>query len=706
MKNLTEKIQKQFDKMCATGKLFRVDLSGNDIWDLYMKGFGKDPVFRDPESSYHNCNLCNNFIRRYGNVVAITDDLKIISMFDVDTTEEYQGSMDLMSKTIVKAPIVNVFFETFDELNSLPYEKVKKNQDTFKLGVDVNHKRYTKEEAEKFGVVKPNEVKRFHHFTLQLPTQYLDKSGNSIEYIMGHHRDMKNVFQRAMEEIPLSTLELVRDLINQGSLLNGEAHLFKVEAMIPLKQEYDKVELSKRDNWCWEKSRGLAIAKFKNELIGVLCSEIAEGEELNKACQAWNKRVDPANYMKAVAPITETQKKEAQKFVEENGYVESFDRRHATLDDIKATEIKHINVGDGKIEEVSIFDKVQTKKSAHKRSQFDNVEEVPVEKFLETILPNCTSVEAFVENRHEGNFVNLTTSKHEESKNIFKWNNSYSWTYKGNLTGKSQIKEAVKMAGGNVEGVLNFRLAWNDGDGTDRSDLDAWAQEPDGTQIGFSTGYRKDQGGGRTNMSGQLDVDNTDPFDKMGVENITWTNKSRMKNGVYKLWVHQYSARNSQGFKAEIEFDGETFEYSYDRPVRGNVVVAEVTVKDGVLSIEHKLPSKNSTKEIYGLETNNFHKVNLVCLSPNHWGDNNTGNKHYFFMLDKCKADGNLRSFHSENLKPDVAKHRKVLEVLGAVNMLEPSEKQLAGLGFNATVKDEVILKLGGNFKRTIKVKF
>jgi len=38
--------------------------------------------------------------------------------------------------------------------------------------------------------------------------------------------------------------------------------------------------------------------------------------------------------------------------------------------------------------------------------------------------------------------------------------------------------------------------------------------------------------------------------------------------------------------------------------------------------------------------------------------------------------------------------------------MLEPTDNQLAGLGFNATVKDEVILRLKGNFKRVIKVKF
>lgn len=55
----------------------------------------------------------------------------------------------------------------------------------------------------------------------------------SIEAIQGEYRDAKNVFQRAMETISLDTLNLVKDLINQGSLLDGTTHLFKIEQIIP-----------------------------------------------------------------------------------------------------------------------------------------------------------------------------------------------------------------------------------------------------------------------------------------------------------------------------------------------------------------------------------------------------------------------------------------------------------------------------------------
>ena len=710
MLNFNKQIQNRFSEMEKRGKLFRVALTGDQLWEIYLKSFKEEdnPVFRDPASTTHNCNLCNNFVRRYGNIVSIGEDYSIETMFDGVTEAEYAPSAEAMSKALKASTVKDVFFETFNELNSLPYESCSKTNSVFRLGVHENVKRYTAEEAEKFGVVKPNEIKKFDHMHLNLSKQYVDTTDASIESIMGEFRSSKEVFKRAMDEIALDTFNLVKDLIIQNSLLDGQTHLHKIEKMIPLKTQYDKVPEANKDNWCWVNSYKLPFAKFRNELIGVLCSELSQGEELNKACESWNKRVDPVNYMKATAPITKKQIEEAKKFVEENGYTESFNRRFATIDDIKATEIKHINVGEQTVKGVSMFDSVKATATRHKRSEFDNVEEVTIDKFMSDILPGCSSVEVLLKNSHEGHMVSLTTADNPESKPIFKWPNNYSWTFNGNLAGKSQIKEAVKGAGGKVDGVLRFSMIWNE-DGQDGSDLDAWCLQPDSVRIGFNTGYRRDSGGKFTALSGQLDLDNTHPGGKLAIENIYFKDQSKMRDGVYLFWVNQFSARNSKGFKAEIEFDGQMFSYEYNRPVSGSVKIAEVTLKDGEFTIKHLLAATEGegvSKEIYGLETNHFHKVNLLCVSPNHWNGSNVGNKHYFFMLENCKTPQSIRSFHNENLIPELITHRKVMEVLGATNVIAPSKKQLSGLGFNATVRDEVIVKLGGSFKRMLKVKF
>ena len=720
MKDFSTLMQLQFEKMISTGKLFRSSISGQEVWNTYLKGFtpADNPVFRDLNSTTHNCNLCNNFVRRYGNIVAVDENYNTITLWDIEDCGIYTASAEVISKKLKKAAIAEVFFETFNELNSLPYESCKKSQSKFQLGIDKNVKRYTKEEAEKFGVVKPNEVKTFNHLWISVDKAFVDQSGKSVESIISGYRDAKNVFQRAMVEIPLDTLNLVKDLINQNSLLDGQTHLYKIEQFIPFVTEYTSIALAKRDNWLWVKSYNLPIAKFKNELIGVLCSELAEGKELNAACKSWNQRVDPVNYMKATAPITKKQIEEAKKFVVDNDYEDSFTRRFAMIDDIKASEIKHMNVGNGTIKGVSIFDSVKSTSTRHKRSEFDGVEEVTIDKFMNDVLPTCTSIEAFLMNNHEGNMASLTTALNKDSKPIFKWNNNYSWTFNGNLAGKSQLAEMVEAKGGRTDGAFRFTHSWNELE-RNQSLMDLHVFMP-GCQVPSSGGgpsvsgrrvgwnHRQDSASG-----GIQDVDYTSaaPIGYIPVENITFPSVSKMPEGTYVCKIHNWSFRVTGGRgKAEIAFGGESYQYIYPA-TKGHewVTIAEVTLKNGVFSIDHKLPLVNSTsasKEIYGLQTNEFHKVNLVCLSPNHWDTNNVGNKHYFFMLDNCKCPTSIRSFHIENLLPELATHRKVLEVLGGSTMIEPTDKQLSGLGFNATVHDELIVRLSGSFKRVIKIKF
>lgn len=709
MKEFNKKIQAQLNKMCQQGKLFRVELTGQEVYDLYLKSFHPEDnkVFRDPNSSEHNCNHCKNFIRRYGNIAAVIDN-KIVSIFDVEIEGEYAQSAKVLSQAISQSKITEVFFETYQELNSLPYESCSKTNTVFRLGIDKNVKRYTKEEAEKYGVVKPDEIRTFNHLHVDMPALFVDKSGKSVEAIMGEYRDNKNVFQRAMEEISLDTLILVKDLITQGSLLDGATHLHKVEKMIPLKKEYDSLRTEERDNWCWTNSYQFILAKFKNELIGVLCSELAEGKELNAACQAWNKRVDPANYMKATAPITQNQINEANDFVKENGYAESFNRRLAVMEDIKASEIKHMNVGDGKIKEATILDNVKPTSTRHKRSDFEGLQEVSIEKFMTEILPTCTSIEALLRNTHEGNMVTMTTAKDPDTKQIFKWDNNYSWTYNGNLAGKSQIKDAVKSRGGNVEGVMRVSLSFpNTAD-----DYDLHLMEPNSNHIYYGN-LRQEH-----SSSGMLDLDaqgrDGGQVPEKRVENIIYTNKGRMPKGNYRVSVNNYSGRGLHTkFKLEIEVENEITVLELKSTKSNNdVSVANIHFNGDTFEVVPSpdmdiVDSKSISKEIYGLPSNELHKVNLVCLSPNHWGDNNSGNKHYFFMLEGCKCPTSIRSFHNENLNADLVQHRKVMEVLGTTNMLEPAnQKQLSGLGFNATVKDELIVKVQGSHKRMLKIKF
>lgn len=709
-KELNVLIQEQFQKMTQQGKLFRVEVqnvehTGYHLAELYLTSFRKedDPVFRDPQSSTHNCNNDKNFIRKYGNVVAIVDN-KIVTMWDLDLPESnpYYRPCKALATELKNGKVSEIFVETFDSLNKCNYERCNKNAETFRLGIQNTFKQYTLEEVTKFGVVEYGRVYEFNHFHVNLPKQYVDKSGKSIESIQGDFRSAKDVFKRGLDEIPLDTLELVRDLISQGSLLNGDSYLPKIQKFIELKKEYDRVPFNEKDNWCWVNSYNLPYAKFRNELIGTLCVELAEGVELNKACKTWNQRVDPVNYMRAKAPITEAQKKEAIKTLVNLGYEDSFNRRLAKLEDIKVEEIVHTNVGDGNIKTASVFEKVTTSKSTrHKRSQFDGVEEVTIEKFMSNILPTANSVEVFMEGRMENNLVVMHTSENPECKLPFKWNNPFGWTYKGNLSGKSQIKENVKQAGGNVEAVLRCSLQWNDEDTKGIVDFDLHCKESKGFEIYF--GHKQSSSTG-----GWLDVDMISPR-TVGIENITW--QRTPPDMTYQFYVNNFNGGSNTGFKVEIDMGGEVYQYHHKTPTsnKEKIRIATVTVKNGIMSIQHHLPCTEESKSVWGIETNDFHKVNLMCLSPNYWGDNNVGNKHYFFMIDGCKVDAPVKGFHSEFLNNELSTQptRKFVDLFGNFHQIENyNQNHLAGVGFNSTVRDELIVRVKGSHQRVIKIKF
>lgn len=718
MKNFQKQLQNQFDLMCQTGMLFTSSITGQQAWDTYLTAFPTKEVFRDPESSVHECNNCKNFMRRYGNIVGIVDG-KITSIWDAENIPaEYKPSANAVKELLRSGKIQDVFIETFEELNSLPYERTTKSQPKFLLGVDQNRKIYSKEEAAKYGGVEAGTVYTFDHLHLHIPKHFIRMGSASAAAVRSDFRSKFDVFKRCMSEVAEETFVLMKDLIVQGSLLDSNKYVDLLNIYIAFKKNYESSE--NKDNYCWTATYEMteAGAKFGNSLQGQFLKEVSEGKALASACTEYNKRIDPANYMKARAPITEAQRKIAEKFVVENGYMESFNRRLATLEDIKASEILHINRGDSKSKSVSIFDKVQTTtKSRHKRSEFDKVETVSIETFMKDILPSASAIEVLLESKHRGNLVNLTTTLDPEAKPLFKWDNPFGYTFNGGLAGKSQLTEMVEAKGGRTDGVFRFTHSWNELE-PNQSLMDLHVFMPGNNHRADNTPHETYGSGRRVGWNrridessgGKQDVDYTNQAPKgyVPVENITFPDLAKMPDGDYICKIHNWEYRNSGGRgKAEIAVGGQLYQYEY--PATKNhqwITVATVTLRNGQFSIKHALPETTSSQNLWGLTTGEFHKVNLVSTTPNHWGDSKIGNNHYLFMLTGCKNPEPVRGFHNEHLNSELMGVRKVLDVLGDSAMIEPSDDQLAGVGFNETVRDEVIVRVSGSFKRVIKVTF
>ena len=674
---LAENFANKFPATDYANTLYEVDIDKDYLWNLYLDSFpeGTNLIFR--ERREYDCSCCRSFIKNIGGTVYIDENLVPHSIFEINTdSETFQPVMDALAAYVTSRPITDIY---------LNYEP--------KVGVNQNRE-----------MLDDGKIITWDHFFLSLPS-YLHTDNYHIPARKAQIRDRKNVLKRSLDEITMEAIDTVLELINSNTLYRGEEwgkHLTKIKK---LKSEYEKIPNDKKDLYAWRTAKLIddVIGKIRNHSIGVLLVDISEGMDLDAAVSRYEKIVAPDNYKRPKAIFTKKMLEQAKQTISELGYMDSLQRRFATLDDITVNNILFSNRDAAKRLGGDIFDQLMSE-AAIDPKRFSRVEEVGIEKFVSDILPNSRDVEVLLENRHASNMVSLIAPENKDSNTMFKWNNDFSWAYSGNIT-DSTMRERVKSAGGNVDGVLRFSIQWNDGKEWSRNDVDAHCVEPDGTHIYY--GAKKSYLSG-----GNLDVDIQFPKEGIpAVENIAFPTKNHMRFGEYEFFVHMYDhCGGKDGFRAEIEFDGNVYQYNYDKNMRHNekVRVATVTLgRDGKFAIKHHLPTETASRDVWGLKTNNFIPVSVVMYSPNYWDEQQgIGHRHYFFMLKDCVNPEQPNGFYNEFLKHELEQHKRVFEALGSKMAVVNADDQLSGVGFSATKRNDVIVKVRGATERVYKVKF
>lgn len=664
-KRFAAAVEKQFDKMAKTGQLFTVEMDKDHMWDTYLGAFpeGSNPIYRT--NTEHHCSCCRQFIKTVGNVVAIDENYSFMSIWDIPVLGGDEAPYDTvaarMSVLVHNQDIDGVFVH-----------------DTTKVGQETS-----------FEDVLGN-VRRYNHFHVTLPPTFVMKRLDIATY-RGEQAMMAATFMRGLTTIRRDAVEQVLELINQNSLYRGEEHKQKLVVFIKARDDFHNLGMQEGKAYVW-KNRNPFLAGLRNSSIGTLLVALSEDEELDRAVAAYEAMVAPSNYKRPKPVVTKRMLEDAKKTLEAEGLVEALERRHAVVTDFDINNLLFADRTSRVRLTGSVLDDLILDQNKKANVKLDKIETVPLAKFISDVLPTARTLEILFDSSQVGNLVTLVAPAHASAPRLFTWDNALSWSYTGNVA--DSIKERVKRAGGAVEGDLCNRLSWFNYD-----DLDLHFDGPN-VHISFSN---------KRIACGFLDVDMNAGSGRTRepVENIVIPNLKLLKPGAHRLLVHQFSQRENidYGFEVEVDLLGQVTTFKYDAVVKGSVVVAEflVDAKHNVTMVP-KLPSGASrSAERWGISTNMFHPVSMVMWSPNHWTDQ-IGNKHLFFMIDGCKSDEQARGIYNEFLRGDLNKHRRVMELLGSKTTLAAAEDQLSGLGFSTTVRNEVVLRVGGNITRTIKV--
>lgn len=677
-----ERLKKNIEKMMAdSDHLFTVNADGEELYDKYLSSFDPEynPMFR--ERTEHDCSECRLFIKRLGGLVAIKDN-KVQSIWDFEPDDKAYDKVVKNLSEHVKSHAVNSVFLS----------------EAKRVGV-----------MENFEMMEDGSVNKWEHFYADLDAKFVENK-NRIPTKLNDLNTKATTFKRALDEISIDAVMTVIELSESNTLYKGQEYLSNLKSFLEHKLSYDKLT-DKTEKTLYAFKHGVAlresIAKIRNTAIGTLLVDISDGKDLENAVKAYETITAPTNYKRSKPIFTQKMLDDAKKTVDELGYTSAFARRFARTSDISIRDVLFANRDAVPFmkKDNDIFGELSKQAvTTAKNMKFDKVEEVSVDNFLENILPKATELSLYLESNLAPNFVSLTTSEDETAKPLFKWGNSVSHVYNGNVT--DSMKELVAKHGGNVTGDLRFSIMWNE-DGKDDCDLDAHCKII--TDRGFSTEiYYRDKYDYKT--KGQLDVDIITPGADVAVENITFPNKNLLPDGIYKMFVNQFSGSARNGFRAEIEFNGNIYKFDYNHPIRtrDNIAVADIIVKNGEMTIKPLLDSDTKAVEIWNLTTNNFVPVTMALFSPNHWENNKvkTGHKHLLFMLKDCINPENPSGIFNEYLVDDLYAHRRVMEALTSKIRVPDDDNQLSGIGFALDKRNHVVLKVKGQVERVIKVMF
>ena len=473
-------------------------------------------------------------------------------------------------------------------------------------------------------------------------------------------------------------------------MYRAEEFLATVKTFQTLQEQYLGLPEKARDNFAWLNCQSTGVGRIRNSAIGSLLIDISNGTDLETAVKKYESVVAPTNYKRPQAIVTTKIVENAEEAITELGYQDSLARRFANQSDVTINDILYLKRGNTKVN-TSVFDSMKENVPVNPRTVAAKAQPIALQDFLNNVIPKASSIELLLERQQENNLVSLIAPVHPEAPSLLKWDNGISWAYNNGVA--DSIREKVKSAGGKVDGLLRISLAWDT-----TSDLDIHVREPNpGTHIHF--------GNKRSSRTlGELDLDmNVSGETRTPVENVLYPYNANLIEGKYLVQVHNFANRETtKNYTVEVEFGGEGYIFDSTRIISPkeyvDVVSFSYTKKGGVVFDSNAKNSQINSTKIWDIDTNKFHKVNMITYSPNHWAEPGVGNKHLFLILEGCKAPKS-NGFFNEFLKEDLYRnHKRVFEVLtNKLEVVDDGQPQLSGVGFSLTSQSQFHVRIDNN---------
>lgn len=297
--------------------VFVTGVDGDALYHRYLAAFpaGTNPVFK--KQTEHECSVCRHFIRRAGNVVSVSDQGDIRTIWDEASEKAphpYSAVATALREAVLAADISDLY-RVGPKDNSFGAATTRSLCDGDKV-LTWNHL-YTDALPKALQVASPDQVR-------------------------GDYRTTVHVFTRGLVELTSSALNTVLGLIEANNLYRGAEHKTAVVQFMQAQRAFQAKDQRQRDVFTWTNAVGQA-SRFRNTVIGTLVQDLSDGVDVERAVVSFEAKVAPTNYKRSSAVITPGMVKKAMETIEVLGLEPALERRFAVISDISVNDVKWVD---------------------------------------------------------------------------------------------------------------------------------------------------------------------------------------------------------------------------------------------------------------------------------------------------------------------------------------------------------------------------
>lgn len=401
---LADAIDANYHRLTGGNNVFRVGLPKGQLFDTYLNAIPEE------HKQWLQCECCRSFLNRYGSMVVVGAEGKIISALWSDPENGgaefpafFAPAVKAMRELVEKTAIRGVFLSEQEVLGDI--ERGGFNH------LYINRRNGVFHHPFKTGAQLASQAEQDYALLSKFLGTTDQKVLDDVLFYFEHDAKLKTATAF------ISTLQWGVDLKRRRDLAPNQ---LQRNAIIweALATQNARADLGKG---------GKGRVRIGQSVLGNFIETIKSGGSFDKAKGEFLAQTNPVDYMKPVSAPTTGNINQAEEIFKKMELAPSLRRRFATLEDIPASAIKWAPrvVEPEPAEAAPVFGHLKPKQVEAKPAAADMPKidggVLTLQRFLDEVMPEADEVHLALNNFVNYNFAGITTAADPEAKPLLLW---------------------------------------------------------------------------------------------------------------------------------------------------------------------------------------------------------------------------------------------------------------------------------------------